>query len=228
MKSRLPEHIAIIMDGNGRWAKAQGLSRSKGHERGAEVVRSITIACALRGIRYLTLYAFSTENWKRSKTEVALLMRLIDTYLDRELPLYLENNIRFRVIGDITPFSESLKKKIAKVEAATASNSGLTQVVALNYGGQDEILRAAAKAAATGSLTRESFEASLDTAGMPPVDMLIRTSGEKRLSNFLLWQSAYAELFFTPTLWPDFSPGELEGLISEFSRRERRFGGVDV
>ena len=224
---RLPEHIAMIMDGNGRWAKERGLKRTAGHKKGAEVVREITTYCAKIGIKYLTLYAFSTENWKRPKLEVEYLMKLLEKYLKEELEVYLENNIRFRVIGDLSKFSKSLQNRILKTQELTSSCNGLTQVLALNYGSKDEIIRAIKKLNEKGlEVSEENLESCLDTAGIPPVNIMIRTSGEVRLSNYLLWQNAYAEMFFVQTYWPDFTKTELDDIISDFSRRERRFGAV--
>ena len=224
---RLPEHIAMIMDGNGRWAKERGLKRTAGHKKGAEVVREITTYCAKIGIKYLTLYAFSTENWKRPKLEVEYLMKLLEKYLKEELEVYLENNIRFRAIGDLSKFSKSLQNRILKTQELTSSCTGLTQVLALNYGSKDEIIRAIKKLNEKGlEVSEENLELCLDTAGIPPVDIMIRTSGEVRLSNYLLWQNAYAEMFFTQTLWPDFCVKELDDIIENFNKRQRRFGGV--
>ena len=224
---RLPEHIAMIMDGNGRWAKERGLKRTAGHKKGAEVVREITTYCAKIGIKYLTLYAFSTENWKRPKLEVEYLMKLLEKYLKEELEVYLENNIRFRAIGDLSKFSKSLQNRILKTQELTSSCNGLTQVLALNYGSKDEIIRAIKKLNEKGlEVSEENLELRLHTAGLPPVDIMIRTSGEVRLSNYLLWQNAYAEMFFVQTYWPDFTKTELDDIISDFSRRERRFGAV--
>ena len=224
---RLPEHIAMIMDGNGRWAKERGLKRTAGHKKGAEVVREITTYCAKIGIKYLTLYAFSTENWKRPKLEVEYLMKLLEKYLKEELEVYLENNIRFRAIGDLSKFSKSLQNRILKTQELTSSCNGLTQVLALNYGSKDEIIRAIKKLNEKGlEVSEKNLESCLDTAGISPVDIMIRTSGEVRLSNYLLWQNAYAEMFFTQTYWPDFTQEEFDDIISDFSRRERRFGAV--
>jgi len=221
------QHIAIIMDGNGRWAKERGLKRVRGHEKGAEVVRAITTHCAKQGISHLTLYAFSTENWKRPKSEVTFLMKLLERYLKEELATYEANNIRFDTIGDLSPFSPALQKRIAITKEKTAHHTALTQVLALNYGGRDEICRAMNSLRDyEGEITESIISEHLDTAAMPEVDMLIRTSGEERLSNFLLWQAAYAEFFFTSTLWPDFTAEELEQMITNFKDRERRFGGV--
>ncbi len=223
----VPNHIAIIMDGNGRWAKERGLNRTAGHEEGAKVVRDITTHCSKIGVKYLTLYAFSTENWSRPKLEVEFLMKLLEKYLKNELPLYLENKIKFKAIGDISKFSKSLQNTIKQTEEKTSQGTNLTQILALNYGSQDEILRAIKKLNEKElEVTKENFESCLDTAGVPDVDMLIRTSGELRLSNYLLWQNAYAELFFIDTYWPEFTKIHLDDLISDFNSRERRFGGI--
>ncbi len=220
-------HLAVIMDGNGRWANERGLKRTKGHEEGAERVRDITTYCALHPtIETLTLYAFSTENWKRPKMEVDFLMRLLDRYLTNEIPVYMENNVRLEVIGDIDRFSKKLQKTIAKVKETTANNTSLTQVLALNYGSRDEIVRAVNRVIDAGeAVTEESLGAALDTPYVD-ADLLVRTSGEQRLSNYLLWQLSYAEFIFTDTLWPDFKPDELEALIDQYEGRERRFGGI--
>ena len=223
----IPEHIAIIMDGNGRWAKERGLKRTAGHEEGAKVVREITIHCTKVGIKYLTLYAFSTENWSRPKLEVEFLMKLLEKYFKSELPIYLENNVQFKAIGDLTKFSKKLQNTIRDVEEKTKNCTGLTQVLALNYGSRDEITRAVKKVVEKNlEITEENINQNLDTANIPDVDLLIRTSGEIRISNYLLWQSAYAEMFFTPTYWPEFSCNELDDIISDFHKRERRFGGI--
>jgi len=224
--SNLPRHIAIIMDGNGRWAEAQGKSRTFGHERGAESVRAITTHCAKHSdIERLTLYAFSTENWKRPKIEVEFLMKLLERYLKSERSTYLEGNIRFEPIGDLSIFSKSLRNVIDDVQTATMGCNGLTQCLALNYGGRDEIVRAANALRDKGEITVESLSAQLDCSN--DVDLLIRTGGDHRLSNFLLWQAAYAELFFTKTLWPEFTTDELETIIKKFKTVERRFGGLN-
>jgi undecaprenyl diphosphate synthase len=223
-----PKHIAIIMDGNGRWAKKQGfVDRIKGHNKGAEVVREITTHCGNIGIEYLTLYAFSTENWKRPKAEVDHLMKMLDSYLKNELDTYMKNGIRFKAIGNIDGLSPKLIDRIKNTEHLTSTNSKLTQVLALNYGSRDEILRASKHLADSGEeFTEENFEKYLDTKDIPDVDMMIRTSGEQRISNYLLWQCAYAEFFFTETLWPDFTGKELDELIEDFQNRDRRFGGI--
>jgi len=220
------KHIAIIMDGNGRWAELQGKKRVKGHEVGAKVVKAITTYCSNNDeIERLTLYAFSTENWKRPRLEVEFLMKLLNTYLKNELPVYLENNVRFEPIGDTRAFSKTLQKTIAMVEEKTAHCDGLVQSLALNYGSQDEILRAVNTLKnIDGEITSEILSNELDCKH--DVDLLIRTGGDHRLSNFLLWQAAYAELHFCDTLWPDFSPKELEKIIKKFTKIERRFGGL--
>jgi undecaprenyl diphosphate synthase len=220
------KHIAIIMDGNGRWAELSGKKRVKGHEAGAKVVKNITTYCSNhKEIERLTLYAFSTENWKRPRLEVEFLMKLLDKYLKNELPVYLENNVRFEPIGDIRAFSKSLQKTIKDVKEKTAHCDGLVQSLALNYGAHDEILRAVNRLKEyEGDITEEMLSNSLDCKDA--VDLLIRTGGDKRLSNFLLWQAAYAELFFTDTLWPDFTTNELEKIIKSFTKIERRFGGL--
>lgn len=225
MKS--PKHIAIIMDGNGRWAKQRGKIRTKGHEEGAKRVRDITQAAAKAGVKYLTLYAFSTENWARPKSEVEFLMKLLEKYLESEKSEYQTNGIKFEVIGDMSRFSDSLNKKISELRELTKNNKKLTQLLAINYGSKDEIVRAVKKMMDSSvELNEENLNISLDTGDAPAVDMMVRTGGDKRLSNFLLWQSAYAELFFTDTLWPDFGEAELLGMIEEFKTRERRFGKV--
>jgi undecaprenyl diphosphate synthase len=223
----IPSHLAIIMDGNGRWAKERGLNRTAGHEEGAKTVRRITQYCSDIKVKYLTLYAFSTENWERPKLEVEFLMKLLERYLKKELDVYLKNNIRFKAIGDLSRFSKSLQKTIFETQDKTANCSGLTQVLALNYGSKNEIIRAVKKLNELQlEVSEENLESCLDTAGMGDVDVLIRTSGEVRLSNYLLWQNAYAEMFFTQTYWPDFNESELDDILSDFAKRERRFGGI--
>ena len=224
---KIPNHIAIIMDGNGRWAKERGLNRTAGHEEGAKTVRKITSYCSDIGIKYLTLYAFSTENWERPKLEVEFLMKLLERYLKKELNVYIENNIRFKAIGDISRFSKTLQNTIYETQNKTGNCTGLTQVLALNYGSKNEIIRAVKKLNELNlEVTEENLESCLDTAGMGDVDVLIRTSGEIRLSNYLLWQNAYSEMFFTQTYWPDFNESELDDILSDFNKRERRFGGI--
>ena len=224
--NNVAEHIAIIMDGNGRWAKNRGHNRTKGHERGVEVVRKITVYCSEQpAIKELTLYAFSTENWKRPKLEVEFLMKLIERYLRKELPFYLKHNTRFETIGDLSRFSSSLQKLISQIKEKTAHCDGLVQNLALNYGSRNEIIRAANTViSANGELTEQALTDQLDSSS--DIDLLIRTGGDHRLSNFLLWQAAYAELFFTQTLWPDFTKEELHRVINKFEKIERRFGGL--
>ena len=219
-------HLAIIMDGNGRWAKKRGLKRIDGHKKGAEVVKEITTYCANNPeISILTLYAFSTENWKRPKMEVEFLMKLLDNWLKKELETYMKNNVKFETIGDISKFSDKLKKRIEYTKEQTKNNTKLTQVLALNYGSKNEITRAVKKLISLNEeITEENIQKNLDICR--DVDLLIRTSGEIRLSNFLLWQCAYAEMFFTNTLWPDFTAEELDKIIKAFHLRERRFGGI--
>jgi len=227
MNNNIPSHIAIIMDGNGRWAKQRNLKRTAGHSAGAEVVRKITKYCAQIEIEYLTLYAFSTENWQRPKLEIEFLMKLLEKYLKEEINIYLENNIRFKAIGDISKFSKSLQKTIKETEEKTVNGKRLTQILALNYGSRDEIVRAVKKLNEQNlEVTEDNIQANLDTAGIPDVDVLIRTSGEVRLSNYLLWQNAYSEMFFTPTYWPDFNENELDDILSDYNNRERRFGAI--
>ena len=215
------------MDGNGRWAQKRGQNRTKGHEKGVEVVRDITIHCSkIEEIKTLTLYAFSTENWKRPKLEVNFLMKLLERYLKNEEPTYMKYGVKFETIGDLEPFSKGLKKVIANLKEKTKNNKNLTQYVALNYGARDEITRAIKKLVEDKKeITQENINNYLDT-GYSDVDLLIRTSGELRLSNFLLWQIAYAELYFTNTLWPDFTPKELDEIIENFKKRKRKFGGI--
>ena len=216
------------MDGNGRWAQQRNLNRTKGHERGAEVIREITNYCATHPtITTVTFYAFSTENWKRPRMEVEFLMRMLDRYLKNELPTYQKNGIRFLAIGEIETFSKPLQQRIRETEAATRENSRLTQILALNYGGRAEITAAVNRLIAEGNqaLTEEDISRAMQTP-YQDIDLLIRTSGEQRLSNFLLWQLSYSELAFTRTLWPDFSQSELEEIIHDYQQRSRRFGGV--
>jgi len=227
MSGNILKNLAIIMDGNGRWAEERGLKRTKGHEAGAEVVREITTYCANHPtIKSVTHYAFSTENWKRPKLEVEFLMNLLDRYLKKELQTYQEENIRFIAIGDLSKFSKKLQNTIALTTEKTHSNTRLDQVLALNYGGRDEIVRAANRVLKEGNtITEETLGDALDTP-YRDIDLLVRTSGEQRLSNYLLWQLSYSELAFTPTLWPDFTPKELEAMIHDFENRNRRFGGI--
>ena len=225
----MPKHIAIIMDGNGRWAKKRGLPRNMGHRQGAKTFSDIAKYCRDIGIPFLTVYTLSTENWSRPKEEVDYLMNLLSEYLD-DVKKHEKENIRLCFLGDKTPLRDDLKKKIIDIEQRSAKNDGITVNLALNYGGRDEIVRAARRLAAQGvrpeDITEETFASALDTAGIPDPDLLIRPSGELRLSNFLLWQSAYTEFVFMDVLWPDFSPADLNDAILQFSRRSRRFGGL--
>ncbi|WP_276953695.1 di-trans,poly-cis-decaprenylcistransferase [Helicobacter rodentium] len=223
-------HLALIMDGNGRWAKKHLQPRIFGHKEGAKKIREITEFCAKSGIKYLSLYAFSTENWKRPKAEVEYLMKLLGEYLVKERQTYLESNIVFKSIGDLSRLSLELQQEIKSLEEQTREKcNGLTQILALNYGAKDELRRAFIQLSQKGDLQQVQegeIAQMLDTKGIPDVDMLVRTGGEMRLSNFLLWQSAYAELFFTQTLWPNFSTQELASMLTEFHQRNRRFGGL--
>ena len=221
----LARHVAIIMDGNGRWAKQRHLPRVVGHQRGVEAVRELVRAAREMGLEALTLYAFSTENWRRPEDEVSALMGLLRRYIIADLDEFVANNVKLRIIGNYQALAPDLVALIEDALAKTAHNDGTTLVIALNYGAQDEIARAAAKAAAKGPITPDAIEAELDTAGLPPLDLLIRTSGEVRLSNFLLWQAAYAEMLFTDVLWPDFKPAHLAEALAQFANRERRYGG---
>jgi len=223
------EHLAIIMDGNGRWAKDKGLKRTKGHEQGAETIRDITTFCAKHSsIKTVTFYAFSTENWKRPKLEVEFLMKMLEKYLKSELESYQKYHIRFIAIGDLSGFSKSLQKRIRKTQELTQNYAKLTQVLALNYGGRAEITSAVNSLISQGKkvLSEEDISKALQTP-YSDIDLLIRTSGEERISNFLLWQVSYSEFYFSPTLWPDFETKELENIIEEYEQnRNRRFGGL--
>ena len=219
------KHVAIIMDGNGRWAKKRGKIRTFGHNEGAKKVVEITKEASNIGIKYLTLYAFSTENWKREKKEIDFLMKLLSKFLKKELKTLLANDTKFRVIGDISKLSKDLQNVINNTIEKTKNCTGLTQILAINYGSRDEIVRTIKKLE-NKNISEKIISKALDTADFPDVDLLIRTGGEKRLSNFLLWQSAYAELFFTDTLWPDFSMQEFCAILEDFKKRERRFGGI--
>jgi len=218
-------HVAIIMDGNGRWAKKRHLPRVLGHQRGVEAVRRTVRAAGELGLEALTLYAFSTENWRRPEDEVSALMGLLKRFILSDLEEIAGNGVRLKIIGDYKAFSPDIVELLEGALTRTAGNSRLTLVIALNYGSQDEIARAAAKAGAIGAITPETIEANLDTAGLPPLDLLIRTSGEVRLSNFLLWQAAYAEMVFLDVLWPDFTAEHLKTALDDFAARERRYGG---
>ena len=220
------------MDGNGRWAQLRGLPRAEGHRVGAERAKEIIELSAEIGIKCLTLYTFSTENWQRPSSEVSMLMRLLEIYLKKELSVLIKRGIVFKVIGEIWMLPENIRALVQETEKRTAANKGMTLVTALSYSGRNEIVRALKKAVASGcdvgELTEDAFSRYLDTEGLPPPDLIIRTSGERRLSNFLLWQSAYAELYFTDTLWPDFDRAEMMLAIQDFQGRERRFGAIPV
>ncbi|TWJ09742.1 polyprenyl diphosphate synthase [Altererythrobacter ishigakiensis] len=217
-------HVAIIMDGNGRWAKKRAMPRSFGHKRGVEALRNIVRSLDGSGLDCLTLYAFSSENWKRSEDEVGDLMNLMRNFIKSDLQEFIDNGVRLKIIGDWQSLAPDIVEMLEDALEKTSSGSH-TVAVALNYGSQQEIARAAAKAAAIGEVNERTIAAHLDTADLPPLDLLIRTSGEIRLSNFLLWQSAYAEMLFVDTLWPDFTPEMLKEALDDFAQRERRFGG---
>ena len=233
-EKKIPQHVAIILDGNGRWAKKRFLPRNMGHAQGAKTVEQICEDAHDLGIKYLTVYAFSTENWKRSEDEVGALMKLLDKYLKDCLERSSKNNMRVRVIGDISRLSEPLRKKIVELEEKSAVNTGLNFTVALNYGGRDEMIRSMKqmmhdiedKKLSVDDITEEEFANYLDTKGIPDPDLIIRTSGEQRISNYLLWQMAYSEFYFTDVLWPDFDKKELQKAIDYYAGRDRRFGGV--
>ena len=230
----VPGHVALILDGNGRWAKKRGLPRTMGHKEGCVTVEKTVEIAARMGIRYLTVYGFSTENWKRSAEEVGALMQLFRYYMVRLLKIASANNVRVRMIGDRSRFAPDIIEGINRLERETADNTGLTFVIAVNYGGRDEIRRAAARLAEdcvhgkvdADQIDESLFSSYLDTAGMPDPDLLIRTSGELRLSNYLLWQLAYTEIVVTDCLWPDFNQEELEKAIVQYNKRDRRFGTV--
>lgn len=232
---RVPEHIGIIMDGNGRWAKRRGLPRSAGHRAGAENFRTITRYASKIGVKYLTLYAFSTENWSRPQEEVGALMSLFKDYLQEALRDFMDENIRVRFIGDVSAFSPELQSLIREVEEASAPKTGMVLNLAMNYGGRSELVRAAkafARDVENGktvpdALSEEGFAEYLYTAGQPDPDLIIRPSGEERISNFLLWQSAYAEFVYFDVLWPDFRPKDLDEAIRVYASRQRRFGGAE-
>ncbi len=233
-RDRLPRHTAIIMDGNGRWAQRRGLLRTAGHTAGVDALKQVLKAAIDLELPALTVYAFSTENWKRPHREVDFLMRLFSDYLAREIDAMDKDNVKLRFLGRMEELSPALREQAAAATARTAGNTGVAFNVAMNYGGQDELIRAArrlAEQAAAGEIEPEAidgarFEACLDTAGLPPVDFVIRTSGDLRLSNFLLWQAAYAEFWFTDTNWPDFTPACFVEALKAFGKRQRRFGGL--
>lgn len=221
------KHIAIIMDGNGRWAVNRNLARTKGHLKGVDIVDEIT-KYVVGKAKYLSLYAFSTENWKRSASEVSFLMKILDKFLKEKLKVYQDNNIKFETIGDLSKFSKTLQNTIKITKQKTKNNTALTQILALNYGARDEIVRACNKIIQSDkkNIDEKYFESNLDTKEFPDVDILIRTGGNRRLSNFLLWQLSYAELFFSDTLWPDFNQIELENILNEFKKIKRNYGGI--
>ena len=228
----LPRHVAVIMDGNGRWAEARGLPRVAGHRKGLEAVRELTRACGELGIAHLTLFAFSSENWRRPETEVKLLLGLFLTALDKEVAKLHANNVRFRVIGDGARFGDKICERIQRAEALTQNNQGLTLTVAANYGGRWDIARVCRELAQRvragtlepGAIAPETLTPLLSLADSPEPDLFIRTGGEQRISNFLLWQLAYTELYFTPTLWPDFDRAQFETALRSYAGRQRRFG----
>jgi undecaprenyl diphosphate synthase len=231
---RLPRHVAVIMDGNGRWARVRHLPRVEGHRAGIRAVQTTLETVARLGIPYLTLYAFSTENWKRPRTEVETLMSLLKDYIDRELRRFVDNDLRLRTIGRVDRLEPAVRRRIERAIEATSRCTGTTVQIALNYSGRQELVdavRQAARDAAGGRLDPEEVDEAwvgghLNTAGTPDPDLLIRTSGEQRISNFLLWQAAYTEIYFSPVLWPDFGTLELLTALVDFQRRERRFGGL--
>ena len=231
---KIPQHIAIILDGNGRWAKAKGMPRNYGHTAGARNVETVCQAAHDLGVKYVTMYAFSTENWNRPEGEVEALMKLLESYLKNCIKTADKNNMRVRVIGDTTRLSERFQERISELEAASAKNDGLNLQIAINYGSRDEMTRAMRRMSEDvvagkrkpEEITESVFEEYLDTAGIPDPDLLIRTSGELRLSNFLLWQLAYSEFYFTDVPWPDFHKEELERAIEAYNKRDRRFGGL--
>ena len=231
--SVVPRHLAIIMDGNGRWAKARGLPRAAGHRQGAEAARKVLRAAGEAGVECLTLYAFSSENWRRPQDEINDLMGLLRFYITRELDALHREGVRLRILGDLSAFQPDIAKLVEQALDRTSGNSRMTLAIALNYGSRAELIQTVhglAGRAAAGEIRPEDIdeamvEESLDTAGLPPLDLLIRTSGEQRLSNFLLWQAAYAELLFVDTLWPDFDGDALRSALADFAGRERRFGG---
>jgi undecaprenyl diphosphate synthase len=225
-QASVPRHVAIIMDGNGRWAKARALPRAAGHKAGAEAARAVLRAAGEAGVECLTLYAFSSENWRRPAQEISDLTGLLRFYIQRELDSLHREGIRLVVLGDHTAFESDVAAMVDKAVAKTAGNRRMTLAIALNYGARAELVRAAKRAAATGEIDEAAIEAGLDTAGLPPLDLVIRTSGEHRLSNFLLWQAAYAELLFVDTLWPDFDGEALRAAFADYARRDRRYGGL--
>ena len=231
-RSAIPVHVAVIMDGNGRWAKGRGLPRVAGHRKGVECVRDMVTACAEKGVKYLTLFAFSSENWRRPVQEVQLLKELFLSALDNEIRKLHKNNVRFRVIGDTARFGEKITTRIRQSETLTQNNTSLTLTIAANYGGRWDIAQACAELARRAirgevdpdTITEKSLEPFLSLAGVPEPDLFIRTGGEQRISNFLLWQLAYTEMYFTPVLWPDFDRVQFEQALVSYAGRQRRFG----
>ena len=228
---RVPGHVGVIMDGNGRWARQRGLPRIEGHRRGGERARELLRLLPEYGVRAVTLYTFSLENWQRPEKEIKMLMSMLERYLKKDMHDLVKEGVRFKAIGETWRLPDSTQEIVRKTEELTADNDRLTVVTALSYGGRNEIVRAARKAIASGmstkDLTEETFSELLDTAGLPDPDLIIRTSGEIRLSNFLPWQTAYSEFYFTETLWPDFDRAELEKAFAEYQGRERRFGTLE-
>jgi undecaprenyl diphosphate synthase len=226
----LPKHIAIIMDGNGRWAKSRGLPRTAGHKKGADALRNVMNACRDAGVQYLTIYAFSSENWKRPTDEVGDLMQLLRLYLERELRELHENGVRLRFIGDLSQLDPGICDQIKSAKEMTSRNTAFNFTVALSYGSRQEIVRAVRSLVEKGikpqDITEETLSAVLDTADLPEPDLLIRTGGEQRLSNFLLWQSAYTEFYFTDVLWPDFDKKHFTDAVEDYAKRERRYGNT--
>lgn len=221
----IPRHVAIIMDGNGRWAKQHHLPRAFGHKRGVEAVRQIVRAAGKMGLEALSLYAFSSENWKRPEDEIEDLMGLLRNFIRSDLEEFVSHGVKLKILGNYKDFAPDIVNLLEDALAKTAAGNGPTLAVALNYGSQAELVQAARAAAAKGEISEAAIAAELYSADLPPLDLLIRTSGEKRLSNFMLWQAAYAELWFTDTLWPDFTPQEFAAALAEFAKRERRYGG---
>lgn len=226
-----PRHIAVIMDGNGRWAHARGLPRTMGHRRGVERIHPVAVACASRGIDYLTLYAFSTENWRRPRAEVAALLRLLGTMIEDEAETCRRDNIRLKLVGSLDRLDAALRRKVESAIALNVANTGLTLCLAFDYGSRDELVRAAralaVQVAAPEDVNEAAITRNLFTAGVPDVDLFVRCGGELRCSNYLMWQSAYAELYFTEVLWPDFGEVELDAALAAYASRVRRFGGAN-
>ena len=233
-EKKIPAHVAIILDGNGRWAKAKGMPRNYGHMQGAKAVEDILVVARDMGIKYLTVYAFSTENWSRPEAEVSALMTILRNYLKTSIKKSMKNNVRCRVIGERRALSEDIQKAIQELEEATAENTGLTFTIAINYGSRDEIRRAVKKIAQKvkdgevdpEEITEDMIGANLDTNFLPDPDLMIRTCNEQRISNFLLWQCAYTEFYYTPVAWPDFDKKQLELAVESYGMRNRKFGGL--